>query len=378
MKLLGVIINPIAGMGGRVGLKGTDGAEIVRKALELGARPESPHRALQALKAISFLKDRIQIITCAGDMGENECRQAGFVNIKVIGPGSCQNTTAEDTETAARKMVGEKVDLLMFAGGDGTARNIYNAIRHKIPVIGIPTGVKIHSAVYAITPKSAGHVAAMFLQGRFVKNKVSEVMDIDEDAFRKGFVSAKLYGTLRVPEENLYMQSAKSGGFSEQEALHGIALSVIESMGDPQCFYIIGPGTTTFLIMKKLGLKPTLLGVDVICNKQLVANDVNEKRLIALIRDKKAKIVVTVIGGQGHVFGRGNQQISPEVIRSVGRDNILVVATREKLIALKGKPLLVDTGNQSLNRELGGYVKVLTGYNDFMVYKVGHWPVERG
>lgn len=372
MKKLGVIVNPIAGLGGRVGLKGTDGDEIVRMAKELGAKPEAPRRAIEALRAISEIKDRIELLTYPSEMGEDECQEAGL-NPRVIGAIRSGTTTSEDTIKAAREMVAEGVDLLLFTGGDGTAANIYDAIRHKVPSLGIPAGVKIHSAVYAVTPRSAGHVVVMFFEGGLTKNRVAEVMDIDEDAFRDGFVTAKLHGTLRVPEESRYVQSAKSGGIqSEKEALQGMAASVIESMTDTDCYFIIGSGTTTRLIMVNLGLENTLLGVDVVREKRLVAKDVTEKQLLELIKGKAAKIVVTVIGGQGYIFGRGNQQISPSVIRGVGRENIIVVASKEKLASLRGRPLLVDTGDEELNRELSGYMRITTGYLDYTVYRVGY------
>ena len=372
MKKLGVIVNPIAGLGGRVGLKGTDGDEIVRMARELGAKPEAPRRAIEALRVISKIKDRIELLTYPSEMGEDECKEASF-NPKVIGAIRSGKTTPEDTIEAAKEMVAEGVDLLLFAGGDGTAANIYDAVRHKVPSLGIPAGVKIHSAVYAVTPRSAGHVAVMFLEGGLTKNRVAEVMDIDEDAFRDGFVTAKLHGTLRVPEESRYVQGAKSGGIqSENEALQGIAANVIESMTDTGCYFIIGSGTTTRRIMVNLGLENTLLGVDVVREKRLVAKDVTERQLLAIIEGKDAKIVVTVIGGQGYIFGRGNQQISPSVIRGVGRENIIVVASKEKLASLRGKPLLVDTGEETLNEELSGYLKITTGYQDYVMYKVGY------
>jgi len=370
MKKLGVIINPIAGLGGKVGLKGTDGAKVVWLAKWLGAEPESPKRAVEALKAISRIKESIEVITYSGEMGEDECRAAGLAT-RVIGTVRKGETTPEDTVKAAQEMVAEAVDLLLFAGGDGTARNICDAVMHQVPVLGIPSGVKIHSAVFAVNPRSAGEVAVMFLTGELTKIRVSEVMDIDEAAFRSGHVIGKIYGTLRVPEESRRVQSAKSGGIqSEKEALQGIAATVIELMEDSDCYFIIGSGTTTRPIMEMLGLEKTLLGVDLVRNKTLAAKDVSEALLMDFIRKKRAKIVVTAIGGQGHVFGRGNQQISPRVIREVGLENIIVIATKEKLASLKGRPLLVDTGDEELDRKLTGYVKVVTGYLDYVVCKL--------
>lgn len=210
-KKLGLIINPIAGMGGRVGLKGTDGADILRRAVELGARPEAPKRAMAALEVLSSIKHEIDLLTYPGDMGENQARAVGFSTVvldaraddagngnRVWEPGY---TTPQDTERAAREMLQAGVDLILFAGGDGTARNIYNAVGDKVPVLGIPAGVKIHSSVFATSPKDAGQLAARFLTGEVQVIKDAEVMDLDEHAFREGRVTARLYGYVRVPYE---------------------------------------------------------------------------------------------------------------------------------------------------------------------------------
>jgi len=371
VKKLGVIVNPIAGMGGRVGLKGSDGIEILRRAREMGAEPESPRRAIEALKIIAKLKNEIEVLAYPDEMGADECSQAGL-EPEVIGSIKSGETSPEDTMEAAREMAQKGVDLILFAGGDGTARNIYTAIGAKIPVLGIPAGVKIHSAVYAINPRSAGEVASLYLQGQVVNIREAEVMDIDEEAFRQGRVNARLYGYLKVPVERR-VQSVKSGARSEQAEMEGMAAEVAANM-EKDTLYIIGPGTTTRTIMERLELPNTLLGVDVVFNRELVANDVGEKQLFNLLEQHKGKahIVVTAIGGQGHVFGRGNQQISPRVIRLVGKNNIIVVASREKLVALQPHPLLVDTGDPDLDQELSGYVRVVTGWEDSIMYRISN------
>lgn len=368
-KKIGFIINPIAGMGGRVGLKGSDGIDILMKAKELGARPEAPRRATEAISELAEIKEQVEVLTWSGEMGEDEAKEAGF-NPTVIGSYGDRMSTPDDTIEAARKMAEIGVDLILFAGGDGTARNICSAVGERIPVLGIPAGVKIHSAVYAINPQNAGKAAIKFLKDKSVKVIDKEVMDIDEEAFRNGDVKAKLYGFMKVPELKQYLQNVKSGGYSEKQALEGIAAEVVSSV-EPDVMYIIGPGTTTRSIMDRLGLNNTLLGVDVIMNNQVIANDVTETQLVQLLEDKKAKIVVTVIGGQGHIFGRGNQQISPRVIRSVGKSNIIVVATKAKILSLMPAPLLVDTGDADLDKEMHGYTKIITGYQDYIPYKIG-------
>ncbi len=370
MKKLGVIVNPIAGMGGRVGLKGSDGVEIMDRARELGARPEAPQRMRQALQAVSRTASGIQVITYPHEMGEDECLAAGLSPV-VVGHIESGRTTPRDTREAARRIAAAGADLLMVAGGDGTARDICDAIGATVPVIGVPAGVKIHSAIYAVTPRSAGEVAAMFLAGSAMNLREAEVMDIDETAFRAGTVSARLYGYLRVPEERQRVQCAKAGGgLSEGAALNSIAADVMESMEDPACWWIIGPGTTTRAVMQALGLANTLLGVDVVRGRGLMANDVTEQQLLGLIKGGPARIVVTPIGGQGHILGRGNQQLSPRVLRQVGRANLTVIATKEKLASLGGRPFLVDTGDEDLDQALCGYVRVTTGYRDYVMYRI--------
>ena len=369
VKKLGFLVNPVAGMGGRVGLKGSDGSDILRRACELGAVPESPRRAIQTLQVMSRIKQQLEVITYPHEMGEDELRGSGF-SPHVIGSITKGATTAQDTERAARELEQQRVDLILFAGGDGTARDVYRAVGQRVPTLGIPAGVKIHSAVYAVTPRHAGEVAVRFLEGK-LRLQDAEVLDIDEDAFRSGAVSTKLVGYLRVPEERLFVQRAKSGGIrAEREALHGIASDVIDHM-TPEWLYLVGPGTTTRIIMEELALANSLLGVDVVCNKCLVASDANENDLFRLLSGRRTTIVLSVIGGQGYLFGRGNQQFSPSVIKTVGKENIIVLATKEKLASLDGRPLLVDTAEEEIDRMLSGYIRVTTGYREYCMVRVG-------
>jgi predicted polyphosphate/ATP-dependent NAD kinase len=368
-KRLGLIVNPVAGIGGRVGLKGSDGAEIQKRAFELGAVTESLNRAIQALERLEPVKDEFEVVTYPGEMGEDAARACGFEPM-VIGSIKPGETTPEDTLHAAQEMLRLNVNLLLFAGGDGTARDIYNAIGEEMPVLGIPAGVKIHSAAFATSPRSAGDLAALYLQGRVASLREAEVMDIDEEAFRQGVISARLCGYLKIPFERRLVQSPKMPSSpGEQAAQQAIACDVVRNM-EESWLYIIGPGTTTRAITSSLALSKTLIGVDVVADRELVAADVNESQLLELLEGRKAKIVVTPIGGQGYIFGRGNQQISPQVIRKVGKDNVIVVSTPGKIHSLGGKPLMVDTGDREVDEMLRGYIKVLTGYNEQVVYKV--------
>ena len=326
---LGFIVNPIAGIGGKVGLKGSDGKRIQQKALTLGAKPASPRRSIEALEQLKPILGDIEILTYPGSMGEDELLSVGF-SPTVIGKIENKETSAEDTKKAAKMMASLNVDLIMFAGGDGTARDIYNAISDTIPAIGIPTGVKIHSAVFAVNPSKAGELARRFLNGEFTTLHEAEVMDIDEDSYRKGQVEPRLYGYLKIPFDRNLIQSRKSpSSYKEGDILKAIALDIIDRMTD-EIVYIIGPGTTTRPILNELGLDKTLIGVDVIFGKKILKSDVNEDDLLKITQSRRSKIIVTPIGGQGFLFGRGNQQISPEVIRKVGRENIEIVSTLRK------------------------------------------------
>jgi len=377
MKRIGLIVNPIAGMGGRVGLKGSDGKETLELARKLGAVPECPGKALTALKQIKNNFDGdVQIITYPATMGEHKVIDAGF-QPKVIGEINAGETTAENTIQAAKDLRDTGVDLILFAGGDGTARNIFDALgEEKIAVLGIPGGCKIHSAVYAINPKTAGDLVVQYLEGKVKDLRVAEVMDIDEEAFRRNVVTAKLYGYLYVPNEKRMVQNMKSGrGYSEEAALDQLSRYFADNM-DPDTLYIVGTGSTTKKILDKLGEDGTLLGVDLVHKRKIIAKDVNEKGILDFLTTSNGnvKMIVTVIGGQGYIFGRGNQQLSPDVIRRVGLDNIIIAASKPKMFSLFGKSLLVDTGDEALNEELTGYRRVYVGYEDSVMFKVTSTP----
>lgn len=365
---LGLVINPLAGIGGPVGLKGSDGDEIISQAFSKGAVPLAEKRVHDALSLLNKDYD-FSLSTASGIMGEDVLSSLGFeptIAYIVNGDGK-EQTSATDTQAAIKAFVEQGVDLIVFAGGDGTARDVYKALRlmgkdEEIPVIGIPAGCKIHSAIYSTSPVMAGEMLQNILSGQPMSLKSSEVMDLDEEAFRNGVVKASCYGYLQVPIDDVRMQVIKQGGMKyDAIALQDISAEVIDNM-ESDCLYIIGPGSTTAAVMSELGLENTLLGVDVIMNHDLVINDADETQLLELLNQHKAKIVVTIIGGQGYIFGRGNQQISAKVINRVGIDNIIVVAANEKLRALNNKPLLVDTGDKELDKQLHGTVNVVSGY----------------
>jgi len=368
---LGLVINPIAGIGGSVALKGSDGEGIAEQAIALGATAKSNARASLALEILLPYKDNITIYTVSDDMGESSAKALGFTT-KVIHEVESEITSERDTEQAVTKLITQDIDLLLFAGGDGTARNVCHIVEDKFPVLGIPAGCKIHSGVYAITPKAAGRVVELMITNQLVSLTDADVMDIDESLFRQGIVKAKRYGEMQVPSELRYIQAVKSGGKESDElVLQDIAADVISKMDDE--LFVIGSGSTTAFVMEELALENTLLGVDAVQEQELVASDLTEPKLWQLIQtyqQGQVKLVITLIGGQGHIFGRGNQQLSPRVIRAIGKDNIYIIATKTKLNALDARPLITDTGDSELDMELSGYLPVITGYNDQVLYPV--------
>ena len=366
---LGLIVNPIAGMGGSVGLKGTDTAAILCEARARGAEPQAARRVAVVLDALAAARPTLELLAAPGAMGERIALEAGLTPT-VAGASAEGETGAADTRAAALAMAAAGVRLILFAGGDGTARDMAAALGERVPVIGVPAGVKMHSAVYATSPRAAADLALRAL-GRAIEARPREVMDIDEEAFRAGAVSARLYDYMPVPYEPDLTQNVKVGGVSgDRETLAGIAAEIAGRM-EAGRLYILGPGTTTRAVTQALGLPKTLLGVDLVRDGALVAADASEDDILrALAESRPGAIVVTPIGGQGHFLGRGNQQIGARVVRAVGLDRLLVAATPEKLASLGGGTLHVDTGDPALDSALAGWRRVITGFGNEAVCRV--------
>ena len=370
---LGLLVNPYAGIGGALALKGSDGVEIREKALSMGAEKKALDKTRLALAHIVTIQDQVQLYVASGDMGETLAKDMGFHYTLVYQPENLQ-TEGQDTEATAKALLAHQVDLILFAGGDGTARNVCHVVGSSVPVLGVPAGCKIHSAVYAITPAAAGRVLKQVIKGEIVSVSDAEVMDIDEALFRNGKVNARQFGEMQVPTELRYIQAVKMGGKESDElVLADIAAHIIEIIEDnPEHLFVMGSGSTVEFVMKELGIKNTLLGVDVIKHKKLLASDVTASELIALTTHQNCKLVLTLIGGQGHIIGRGNQQLSADFLTSLGKDNILLVATKSKLSNLSGRPLIVDSGDTKLDIQLSGLISIITGYHDQVLYPIAN------
>ena len=359
----GLIVNPTAGMGGAVALKGTDG--VADEARRRGAAPVAPRRAVRAMTALRSALPDAELVTCAGAMGEDEARQTGAA-AEVVLPVAA-STTAEDTRRAAARMLELGVDLLLFVGGDGTAADVYAAVGGQVPVVGVPGGVKMHSGVFATTPEAAGLLAARFLTHRATRVAAREVLDIDEDLLRAGVLAPRLVGYLDVPDTEALMQHPKRRGPTDAEALRALGQAVLDGL-EPGVLVAVGPGTSAGAVMEALDLPHTLLGFDLVRDGALVAADVREQHLLE--HADELRVVLAPTGGQGALLGRGNQQLTPAVLRRIGPGSLRIVATRERLAALQGRPLLIDLDDTDVAAQLAGIRPVLVGPRRVVLYPV--------
>jgi len=377
VRRIGFVVNPIAGMGGRVGLKGTDG--VAKEAQAAGAEPVAGPRAqifagtfLQLSKRDEAL--RVRWLTCAGGMGADPLRAAGITEdvIEVVYTPR-ERTTAADTRSGVEACVDRAAELLLFCGGDGTARNVAEAARDRIPILGIPAGVKMHSGLFAVSPAAAAHLLVGYLRGQ-LRIGAAEILDLDEEAYRTGEWRVRLFATAKtLVEPNLVAGGKVMIDEVSEEAIRGeLGVHFSELFEtEPDTLFLLGPGSTVHSIATAIGIDKTLLGVDAVVGGKTIAKDLNETGILALLdRQPKAKLVVSPIGAQGFILGRGNLQVSPAVLRRIGTKNVVVVATPAKLAMT---PVLrVDTGDPALDEELHKreYLFVLIGYRTSKLHPI--------
>lgn len=371
---LGLVVNPYAGVGGPAGLKGSDRIDTLEIAVNRGVKPKANQRVAEMLAALLPILSNIHIVTASGSMGETVCRDHHVPSLSVV-YDTPNNTSASDTQQAAKRIVQENVDLLVFVGGDGTARDIFSVVGTKQTALGLPAGVKMHSAVFAVTPKAVASVIDSMINHRLVAARMAEVRDIDEAAFSKGQVKTRYFGEMQIPDDQLLVQSVKCSGLLDDEImLDELSAYIIETLED-ETLYILGSGGTLRHLKQGMGItEPTLLGVDVWFNGELILADAHEQQLLSLVDHyKHVRIVLSVIGGQGVVLGRGNQQISAALIEKVGVDSLQFISTQTKLLALEGRALTVDSGSDVLNKQLAGFHKIICGYEDFVLYEIAYF-----
>lgn len=377
MLRIGLLINPYAGIGGPMALKGSDGVDVAQ-VVQQGGNCLAAERAGIALEELKKLQGANQELMCwhaaPGLMGADVLSHYGF-NSKVVGQLEQDISTAADTERLAVELIDSGIDILLFVGGDGTARNIVNSLKHsdntRQLVLGIPAGVKMHSGVYTVSPQAAVRLLEALMRQEPVSTGLQEVRDIDEQALREGKLNSRYYGELLVPNDDRYIQQVKNTGRqSEEEVQSEIAASIVDNM-EADTLYIIGCGTTPKAVMDELGLPNTLLGVDLVMGRELLAADLTAPELLEWLGKyphHQVVILVTAIGGQGHILGRGNQQISAPVLERAGKDNTVVLITPSKLAELDKRPLFIDSGNIAIDQQWAGWVTVHTGYQQTAVY----------
>ncbi|WP_336629208.1 MULTISPECIES: ATP-NAD kinase family protein [unclassified Microbacterium] len=361
--MIGLVVNPVAGVGGPAGLAGSDGAAVQARAAEHGSVPRAGGRAVQALAIIARAHPGVRILTAAGAMGAAAVAEAGLEPVVVFTPVG-DPTSPEDTAAAVAAVAAAGATLVLVAGGDGTLRDAVRGLTTptgRPAVLGIPAGVKMYSPVFAVSPVAAGSLAADWIGPDPVPTAEREVLDVDEAALRRARVEPVLYGTLRVPQRLGRTQARKAPTPATEEAAVASAARAAVAAMRPGVRYLLGPGGTTARIAAELGVAKTPLAVDVVLDGAVIAAGADERRLLDEVAAGPAQAVVTVIGGQGFLLGRGNQQLSARVIRAMGSDPLLVVAPEQKLVDLAGRPLLVDTGDAELDAALAGHVRVITG-----------------
>ena len=381
MLKIGLIINPIAGMGGRVGLKGTDGENTYAEALERGAKPVAEESMLRCIQSFLTHFDpalNIHFLVCRPSMGsikvESILRSIENVRLTHCFNTGSRLTTAMDTKNAVLKMTEEGASLICFAGGDGTARDLLCGIKSSrgdvTPMLlGVPAGVKMHSSVFALSPRVAGEILAAYVGGKTTPGE-REIMDIDEENYRRGILTAKLYGYVSVPILGGMVQHSKSARLvDEKREKKGIAEEIAHNIEkDKQNIYFLGAGTTVFAVKKRLGIDGSILGVDAVRERKMIGKDIWDEQMLEMLKGSSGKIILSPIGRQGFLLGRGNQQFSPRILRKVGIHNIRVISTRGKLDEIKN--MIIYTGDRALDELFPKFMKVLLGPDRFKMVRV--------
>lgn len=352
---IGVVVNPIAGMGGRVGLKGTDDVEAAR---ERGATPRAPDRAEAALAAIATHDNAASIYAAPGAMGADQARAVGLdpvvlsVSTTPAETYPPATTTAADTTAAVHAAVDAGVDVLLFVGGDGTATDVAVALDDRAvgtPMLGVPAGVKVYSGVFAVSPAAAGRIVATF-----DRTADREISDLDEAAYRGGEVRTAVRAVRPVPVDDAVQGTKQRTSGSVEGITAGVTASIT-----PGRRYVLGPGGTLNAIKTALGFDGSPLGVDIWeateDGGRVVARDAAASDILAAV-DGDHVVIVSPLGGQGFVFGRGNDQLSPAVLADA---TVEIVAAPEKLDTLD--VLRIDIDDPAIAESLRGWHPVRTG-----------------
>ncbi|WP_411744964.1 ATP-NAD kinase family protein [Reinekea sp.] len=367
---IGFIVNPWSGIGGSVALKGSDGKDVREESLKRGAEQKAMSKAQTMLT--TFLQDQPtnahEWFSAEGDLGASLLHQCGIQPLHIYPEPLPTQTESIDTQNIVSWFIQNQVDLVVFAGGDGTARDVCSVVGASVPVLGIPTGVKIHSGVFAVTPHAAGEVLSNLLNGQLTDLRMEEVRDIDEEAFRQNRVASKYFGEMKVPISAEFMQHVKVGGIEQEDLVLNDIAEWLDETHQSDCVYFMGSGKTIDFFMERSKLSNTLLGVDAVLNGKVIKADCTEQDILHLAQKFKSQAIISIIGGQGHIFGRGNHQFSPQVLATLTKSAFTIIGTKAKLKTLEGRPLLIDSGDRNTDLKWAGLITLLTGYNDEVLY----------
>ena len=368
MTRIGVLVNPDAGLGGKLGLKGSDGqAEIARS---MGAEDRSGPRMEKMLTYFSSIDrtQNIEWVTSDGRMGGDWFPNKFNDEIEFI-HSSKGKTSASDTSDVVKLLLESEIEILIYGGGDGTTRDIVSNLQKnnnpELPIIGVPSGVKMHSGCFATSPKAAAEVLSSWIRGDLLVSN-TEVLDLDEEKYRQGKWIVRLYAEAMTPNSPKWMQGSKEliQTDSEEEIIQGISEHIFESLVQEDRMIIWGSGGTLRTIGKILSFNLTTLGIDISVGNSQTATDVNEQEISQHIQSHSGPIslLLSPMGGQGFLIGRGNLQLSPKVITMIGIENIIGIVTPSKLLSVR--KLRIDSGDDELDSEFSElkYMKVIQGY----------------
>ncbi|RAH14897.1 MAG: hypothetical protein CMB56_004330 [Methanobacteriota archaeon] len=381
MARIGVLVNPDAGLGGKLGFKGSDGRAVEARisGAEDRAGPrmrESISHFFSILNSEKYLN--FDLIICGGIMGSDWFPEVHLSNQKIVGNWK-GNTSSKDTSKAIQLLISENVDLILYAGGDGTTRDIVNSLKHydkeKLPLVGVPSGVKMYSGCFAEDPIAAAEVLKAWICGELGLSS-TEVLDMNEDFYRNGEWKIDMYGEVITPASPLWIQGSKHQiqAVGEDEVIESLSDHIQEMyVRNNECLTIWGAGGSLGKIAENCGLETSLLGIDVSIGDRLIGKDLSEIELIEVLEDYNLRekiLLLSPMGGQGFLIGRGNLQLSPKVLKMVGIENIIGVATPAKLLSISR--IRIDTGDISLDKKIRAkkYIKIIQGYRTIKIVKI--------
>lgn len=369
---IALVCNPFAGLGGAIAAKGSDTLAL-EEYIEQASCLNTNRAATRLSRFLSSLDtNHLCFYAAPGLLGADYLTRAG-IECKSLDYPVTLPTSADDTKTCVSLLLqGDRIDLLLFVGGDGTARDVYDVVDDDCLVLGIPSGVKMHSSVFASAPEQAAAIVNIMASGHWLSARCGEVRDIDEALLKQGRVNSRYYGELNIPDLPQYTQHLKMAGVEDESLIIADVCAFCRELIEADELILMGPGTTIAALAEEIGCNNTLLGFDVVLNGQTIQTDINEAQIYALCQEygNRVRLMMTFTGHQGFLFGRGNQQLSSRVLTAIGVNNIYILATKAKLNVLNQRPLLIDCNDPEFEQSISGLWPIIVGYNDIVYYAI--------